>query len=58
MKIRDMPLRQSSVSLIMKNNMVSIVDWHVVKRLYNNGPLSHSGQLIFSTADEIFGDFL
>ena len=42
----------------MKNNMVSIVDWHVVKRLYNNGPLSHSGQLIFSTADEIFGDFL
>ena len=26
-----MPLRQSSISLIMKNNMVSIVDWHVVK---------------------------
>ena len=25
------PLRQSSISLIMKNNMVSIVDWHVVK---------------------------
>ena len=31
MKIRVMPLRQSSISLIMKNNMVSIVDWHVVK---------------------------
>ena len=31
MKIRFMPLRQSSISLIMKNDMVSIVDWHVVK---------------------------
>ena len=31
MKIRVMLLRQSSISLIMKNDMVSIVDWHVVK---------------------------
>ena len=31
MKIRVMPLRQSSISLITKNDMVSIVDWHVVK---------------------------
>ena len=31
MKIRVMPLRQSSLGLIMKNNTVSIVGWHVVK---------------------------
>ena len=31
MKVRVMPLRQSSLGLIMKNNTVFIVGWHVVK---------------------------